>query len=164
METVKEFVMTQAEHDQLKERLDYLKNEKSREIAERLNVARGYGDLSENSEYDAAKEEQAQNHEAIKALEERLKYAKVVSEENIDYSTVGVGVTVKLMFCDTGDEELYTITGLAGANPFENKISNESPIAKAILGKQVGDVVQVVPLTGEEDAYEMKILEIIKKK
>ncbi len=156
----KEFLMTPEELEQLKNQIDYLKNEKRREIAERINQARGYGDLSENSEYDAAKEEQAENETILKDLEERLKYAKVISSDSLDFSTVNVGVTVRIKNLDTKKEVEYTITGTLGANPMQNKISNESPIAQALIGRRVGETVEAEVPKG---IVRMEILDIVKK-
>ena len=156
----KEFLMTPAELEQLKDQIDYLKNEKRREIADRINQARGYGDLSENSEYDAAKEEQAENETLLKDLEERLKYAKVISSDSLDFSTVNVGLSVRVKNLNLDQEVEYTITGTLGANPMQNKISNESPVAQALLGKRVGDIVEAEAPKG---VIRMEILEISKK-
>ncbi len=156
----KEFLMTPAELEQLKDQIDYLKNEKRREIADRINQARGYGDLSENSEYDAAKEEQAENETLLKDLEERLKYAKVISSDSLDFSTVNVGLSVRVKNLNLDQEVEYTITGTLGANPMQNKISNESPVAQALLGKRVGDIVEAEAPKG---IIRMEILEISKK-
>lgn len=156
----KEFLMTPEELEQLKNQIDYLKNEKRREIADRINQARGYGDLSENSEYDAAKEEQAENETMLKDLEERLKYAKVISSDSLDFSTVNVGVTVRVKNLDTKKEVEYTITGTLGANPMQNRISNESPIAQALIGRRVGETVEAEVPKG---IVRMKILDIVKK-
>ncbi|MCI9625189.1 MAG: transcription elongation factor GreA [Clostridia bacterium] len=156
----KEFLMTPEELEQLKNQIDYLKNEKRREIAERINQARGYGDLSENSEYDAAKEEQAENETILKDLEERLKYAKVISSDSLDFSTVNVGVTVRIKNLDTKKEVEYTITGTLGANPMQNRISNESPIAQALIGRRVGETVEAEVPKG---IVRMEILDIVKK-
>ena len=156
----KEFLMTPEELEQLKSQIDYLKNEKRREIADRINQARGYGDLSENSEYDAAKEEQAENENMLKDLEARLKYAKVISSDSLDFSTVNVGVTVRVKNLNLDKEVEYTITGTLGANPMQNKISNESPIARALIGRRVGDIVEAEAPKG---IVRMEILEIVKK-
>ena len=159
MENVREFLMTQEEQDKLKEQIDYLKNEKRKEIAEKINVARGYGDLSENSEYDAAKAEQAENEELLKDLEHRLKYSKVVSADASDGKTVNVGVTVKVKNIELNNEMVLTITGTIGADPMNGKISIESPIAKALIGNKVGATVVAETPTGPK---QFKILEIVK--
>ena len=159
MENLREFLMTQEEQDKLKEQIDYLKNEKRKEIAEKINVARGYGDLSENSEYDAAKAEQAENEELLKDLEHRLKYSKIVDAESIDGKTVNVGVTVKVKNMELGNEMVLTITGSIGADPMNGKISIESPIAKALIGKKVGSTAVAETPAGPK---KFKILEILK--
>lgn len=157
----KEFLMTKDEYEALREQLDYLKNEKTREIAERINQARGYGDLSENAEYDAAKAEQAENAELIRQLEEKVKYATVVADDKIDYSTVNIGMSVKLLDVELNEETVYTLTGATGADPMNNKISVESPVAKALLGRRAGEMIEVESPAG---LLNFKILEIIKKK
>ncbi len=159
MDNIKEFLMTLEEQNKLKEQIDYLKNEKRKEIAEKINVARGYGDLSENSEYDAAKAEQAENEELLKELEHRLKYSKVVDTDSNDGKTVNVGVTVKVKYMDLAEEYVLTITGAIGADPMNGKISVESPIAKAIVGKKVGATVTADTPSGPK---KIKILEIVK--
>ncbi|MDP4117922.1 MAG: transcription elongation factor GreA [Bacillota bacterium] len=159
MDGIKEFLMTQEEQDKLKEQIDYLKNDKRKEIAEKINVARGYGDLSENSEYDAAKAEQAENEEVLKDLEHRLKYSKVVAVTDIDGKTVNVGVTVKVKNVELNNEMTFTITGAIGSDPMNGKISNESPIAKALIGKKVGSTVVAETPAGSK---KFKILEIVK--
>lgn len=161
MAVKREFLMTKDEYEQLREKLDYLKNEKTREIAERINQARGYGDLSENAEYDAAKAEQAENAEVIREFEEKIKYAVVVSDDKIDYSTVNIGMSVKILDMELDEETEYTITGAIGSDPLKNKISVDSPVAKALLGKKKGDIIEVeTPMGG----IKFKVLEIIKKK
>ena len=159
MENIREFLMTQEEQDKLKEQIDYLKNEKRKEIAEKINVARGYGDLSENSEYDAAKAEQAENEELLKDLEHRLKYSKVVSADASDGNTVNVGVTVRVKNMELKNEMTLSITGTIGADPMNGKISIESPIAKALIGNKVGATVVAETPTGPK---KFKILEILK--
>ncbi|MBR2472013.1 MAG: transcription elongation factor GreA [Clostridia bacterium] len=156
----KEFLMTQEEYDELREKLDYLKNEKTREIAEKINQARGYGDLSENAEYDAAKAEQAENADVIREYEEKIKYAKVVSKDKIDSSIVNIGLSVDLLDIELNEKTKYTITGATGFDPMNNKISVNSPVAKAILGKKAGDVVSVETPAG---MVEYKIVKIYKK-
>ena len=159
MENVKEFLMTLEEQDKLKEQIDYLKNEKRKEIAEKINVARGYGDLSENSEYDAAKAEQAENEELLKELEHRLKYSKVVDTQSNDGKTVNVGVTVKVKNMELSKELILTVTGTIGADPMNGKISVDSPTAKALIGKKAGATVTAETPTGPK---KFKIIEIMK--
>ena len=159
MENVKEFLMTLEEQNKLKEQIDYLKNEKRKEIAEKINVARGYGDLSENSEYDAAKAEQAENEELLKELEHRLKYSKVVDTDSNDGKTVNVGVTVKVKNMELGTEMVFTITGTIGADPMNGKISVDSPIAKDLIGKGASSTAVADTPTGRK---KFKIVEIVK--
>ena len=131
--------LTPEEITKREERLEYLKTAKRLEIAEQLKIARAFGDLSENAEYDAAK-----NEYDIQQLENELKNAKVIDESAIDVTTVGVGATVKL--ADVNDKtKKYTfqIVGSAEADPVNGRISNESPIGKAVLGHKSGDVVEV---------------------
>ena len=134
-----EVILTQEGFDKLEEELNYLKTEKRTEIAERIKVARGFGDLSENSEYDEAKNAQSENEQQIAELEAKIRHAKVIDSSEIDTKTVQIGNTVKLY-----DEEFeYTIVGSTEVNLVENKISNESPIGKALLGRKKGEVVDV---------------------
>lgn len=158
MAEAKEFLMTQEEYDKLVDTLEYLKNEKTREIAEKINVARGYGDLSENAEYDAAKAEQAENADLIRELEEKVKYHKIVGVT--DGSVVNIGMTVKVS--EDGKISEYTITGSTGADPLHGKISNESPVAKALIGRSAGDTVEV-ETPDESYRYTLKIEEVYKK-
>ncbi len=157
----KEFKMIRSEYNKLTEQLDFLKNDKSKEIADRLNQARGYGDLSENAEYDAAKTEQSENFEKIKELEDMLKYANVIDEDKIDYSTVNIGTKVVVFDYELDQEISYLITGQAGYDPLSNKISDDSPMAKALMGQKVGDEVVADTPGG---SIKMKILKIDKSK
>ena len=144
MATKQKFLMTQEEFNQLSEQLAYLKNEKTREIAEKINQARGYGDLSENSEYDAAKQEQAENAALIAEYEAKLKSAEIVEHDLTDLSAVNIGMVVALKDKE-GNVKKYELTG-ATANMFDAKnpkISKDSPIGKAIIGKKKGDKVVV---------------------
>ena len=144
MAAKQKFLMTQEEYNQLSEQLAYLKNEKTREIAEKINQARGYGDLSENSEYDAAKQEQAENAALIAEYETKLKNAEIVEHDLTDLSTVNIGMMVSIKD-EAGNVKKYELTG-ATANMFDAKnpkISKDSPIGKAIIGKKKGDAVEV---------------------
>ena len=138
-----EVILTQEGFDKLEEELNYLKTEKRTEIAERIKVARGFGDLSENSEYDEAKNAQAENEQQIAELEEKIRNAKVIDSKEIDTKTVQIGNTVKLYDEEFEEEIEYTIVGSTEVNLAENKISNESPIGKALLGRKKGEVVDV---------------------
>ena len=138
-----EVILTQEGFDKLEEELNYLKTEKRTEIAERIKVARGFGDLSENSEYDEAKNAQAENEQQIAELEAKIRNAKVIDSKEIDTKTVQIGNTVKLYDEEFEEEIEYTIVGSTEVNLAENKISNESPIGKALLGRKKGEVVDV---------------------
>ena len=139
----KKFIMTYEGVKKLEDELEYLKTVKRKEITEKIKVALGYGDLSENSEYDEAKNDQAFTEGRILQLENMLKNAVVVDESEIPSDTVSVGAVVKLMDYDFNEEVEYTIVGSAEADPMNFKISNESPVGEALLGKKVGDVVEV---------------------
>ena len=139
----KEYIMTQEMYDKMKERLQYLKEVARKEVSQKISVARDFGDLSENAEYSAAREEQAQIEGEILETEAKINNAKILAVESVNKSVVGVGCKVKL-FDKTFDEEVeYTIVGTVEVDIAENKISNESPIGKALMGKKVGDVIKV---------------------
>ena len=143
----------------LQEELEYLKTTKRKEVAEAIKVARGFGDLSENSEYDEAKNEQGLVEARIAEIESMLKNVKVIDESSIATDKVNVGNRVKV-YDETFEEELeYTIVGSSEANPVEYKISDESPIGKALIGAQIGEVVKAETPGGETV---MKVLEISK--
>ena len=143
MEQQPEVILTQEGFDKLEAELNYLKTEKRTEIAERIKVARGFGDLSENSEYDEAKNAQAENEQQIAELEIKIRHAKVIYSKEIYTKTVQIGNTVKLYDEEFEEEVIYTIVGSTEVNIAENKISNESPIGKALLGRKKGEVVDV---------------------
>lgn len=138
-----EVILTQEGLDKLEEELNYLKTEKRTEIAERIKVARGFGDLSENSEYDEAKNAQSENEQQIAELEIKIRNAKVIDSSEIDTKTVQIGNTVKLYDEEFEEEVVYTIVGSTEVNLEDNKISNESPIGKALLGRKKGEIVDV---------------------
>jgi transcription elongation factor GreA len=139
-----EIWLTPEEITKREERLEFLKTARRLEIAEQLKIARAFGDLSENAEYDAAKNEQAKNEYDIVQLENELKNAKVIDESSIDGTTVGVGATVKLAdMIDKTRKFTFQIVGSAETDPSNGRISNESPIGKAVLGHKAGDVVEV---------------------
>lgn len=144
---------------QLEEELDLLKGEKRREIAEKIKVARSYGDLSENSEYDDAKNEQAILEARIATIEATLKVAVVIDENDISSDTVRVGSQVRLENITMNREVTYRITGSNEANPKEGKISDESPVGKGLLGHKVDDVVEIETPAG---VMGFKVLEISK--
>ena len=130
----KDVILTQEGYDNLDKELNYLKTEKRAEIAERIKVALGFGDLSENSEYDEAKTAQAENEVKIAELENKLRHAKIIDEKEIDTDTVQIGNTVKVLDIEFNEEVEYTIVGSTEVNLAENKISNESPLGEALLG------------------------------
>ena len=157
MSQTKQFIMTYEGVKKLEEELEYLKTVKRKEITEKIKVALGYGDLSENSEYDEAKNDQAFNEGRIIQLENMLKNAVVVDESEIPKDKVSVGSIVKVMDYEFDEEVDYTIVGSAEADPMNFKISNESPVGSALLGKKVGDVVEVAVPSG---VSKFEVLEI----
>lgn len=143
MSQSKKFIMTYEGVKKLEEELEYLKTVKRKEITEKIKVALGYGDLSENSEYDEAKNDQAFTEGRIIQLENMLKNAVVVDESEIPKDKVSVGSIVKVMDYEFDEEVEYTIVGSAEADPMNFKISNESPVGEGLMGKKVGDVVEI---------------------
>jgi len=139
----KEVLLTQTGLHKLEEELDHLKSIKRREVAERIKIAISYGDISENSEYDDAKNEQAFIEGRIITLEKMLRNARIIRDDDVDTGVVGVGTTVTIRDLEYGDEMDYTIVGSAEADPTENKISNESPVGRALLGRGIGDKIEV---------------------
>ena len=138
----KEVLLTQEGYDNLEKELEYLKTEKRSEISERIKVALGFGDLSENSEYDEAKNAQASNEIKIAELENKLRYAKIIDESEIDTKTVQVGNKVKVLDMQFDEEVEYTIVGSTEVDLSQNRISNESPIGAALLGAKKNQVVE----------------------
>ena len=157
MSQAKKFIMTYEGVIKHEEELEYLKTVKRKEITEKIKVALGYGDLSENSEYDEAKNDQAFTEGRIIQLENMLKNAVVVDESEIPKDKVSVGSIVKVMDYEFDEEVEYTIVGSAEADPMNFKISNESPVGSALLGKKVGDVVEVAVPSG---VSKFEVLEI----
>ncbi len=141
---------------QMEEKLKYMTTVRRAEVAEHLNIARGFGDLSENAEYDEAKDEQAKLEADIAELELALRNVVVIDGE-ISTDAVNVGTTVRVLYLDEGDEEEFTIVGARESDPMNNKISNESPVGVALLGHKSGETVSVEAPDG---MYELKILEI----
>jgi len=139
----KEVILTQDGLKKLEDELENLKSVKRREVAERIKVAIGYGDISENSEYEDAKNEQAFIEGRIITLEKMLRNARIINNDDINTDVIGVGNTVIVEDLEFGDTMEYTIVGTAESDPLNNKISNESPVGKAIIGKQKGSVVDV---------------------
>ena len=155
----KEVLLTQEGFENLEKELEYLKTEKRAEIAERIKVALGFGDLSENSEYDEAKSAQAANEDKIAELENKVRYAKIIDDSEIDTKTVQVGNTVKLWDEEFDEEVVYTIVGSTEADLLQNRISNESPIGSALLGAKKNEIVEVQAPVG---VTKYKILSITK--
>ena len=139
----KEVIMTQEGFDKLEKELNYLRTEKRAEIAERIKVALGFGDLSENSEYDEAKNAQAENEAKIAEYENKVRHAKIIDEKEIDTETVQIGNIIKVLDIEFDEKIDYTIVGSTEVNLAENKISNESPLGKALLGAKKNQVVEV---------------------
>ena len=155
----KAVLLTQEGYDNLEKELENLKTVKRVEIAERIKVALGFGDLSENSEYDEAKNAQAENEAKIADLENKIRYAKIIDESEIDTKTVQVGNTVKLLDLEFDEEVSYTIVGSTEVDIAQNKISNESPIGSAILGAKKNQVIEVQAPAG---VMQYKVLSITK--
>ena len=155
----KEVILTKEGYDKLEEELNYLKTEKRTEVAERIKIALGFGDLSENSEYDEAKSAQAENENKIAELEAKLRNAKIIDEKEIDTKTVQIGNTIELHDEEFDEDIEYTIVGSTEVNLAENKISNESPIGKALLGRKKGETVEV---DAPDGIIKFKILSIKK--
>ncbi len=138
----KEILLTQEGYNNLEKELEYLKTEKRAEIAERIRVALGFGDLSENSEYDEAKNAQASNEMKIAELENKVRYARIIDESEIDTKTVQIGNTIKVLDMEYDEEVEYTIVGSTEVDLSLNRISNESPIGAALLGAKKGEIVE----------------------
>ena len=155
----KDVILTQEGYDNLDKELNYLKTEKRAEIAERIKVALGFGDLSENSEYDEAKTAQAENEVKIAELENKLRHAKIIDEKEIDTDTVQIGNTVKVLDIEFDEKVEYTIVGSTEVDLAENKISNESPLGAALLGAKKNQTVDVNAPAG---IMKYKILQIKK--
>ena len=155
----KEVILTQEGYNKLEEELNYLKTDKRSEIADRIKVALGFGDLSENSEYDEAKNAQAENENKIAELENKLRNAKIIDEKKIDTETVQIGNIVRVLDKDLDEKVDYIIVGSTEVNLAENKISNESPLGKALLGAKRNQVVEVEAPAG---TLKYKILSIKK--
>ncbi len=157
MITEKKFPMTAAGKLKLEEELEHLKTVKRKEVVERIKVARGFGDLSENSEYDSAKEDQSFIEGRISSLETMIRNAVIINEAEFSTDEVQLGNTVTFKELPDGEEETYTIVGSAEANPIEGLISNDSPIAKGLIGQSKGDEVKIMTPGGE---MSVTILEI----
>ena len=154
---MKEVILTPEGYEKLKQEIEVLSTEKRREVADRIRTAREFGDITENAEYDDAKNEQAMLEHKIAQLEERLLNARVIQKRDVDLSVVSVGAKVKLRDVDAKRTDEYFIVGSAEANPAELKLSNESPVGKAIIGKKKGETVEVATPRG---SLKYKILDI----
>jgi transcription elongation factor GreA len=154
---VKEVILTPEGYQKLKDEIEHLSTVKRREVADRIRIAREFGDIAENSEYDDAKNEQALLEHRISTLEERLKSARVIDRSEITADVVSIGSHVKLKDVDANETVEYHIVGSAEANPTERKLSNESPVGKAIIGHKKGETVEVATPRG---SLKFKILDI----
>lgn len=155
----KEVLLTPAGLNKLEEELENLKSVKRREVAERIKVAISYGDISENSEYEDAKNEQAFVEGRIITLEKMLRNARIIHEEEVDTGMVSIGSTVRLRDVEFKEDIEFHIVGSAESDPSENRISNESPVGRALLGKTVGSMVEVTVPAG---TIQYEVLEIKK--
>jgi len=155
---VKDVILTAEGYENLKQELDTLRTEGRREVAERIRVAREFGEIAENAEYDDAKNEQAMLEHKIAQLEERLINARVIDTSEVDTSVVSIGSVVRLRDVDAKETVEYFIVGSAEANPADRKLSNESPVGRAILGRKKGETVEVATPRGS--TIKFKIMEI----
>ena len=155
----KQIMVTESGLKKIKDELDYLKIVKRKEAAENVGIARSFGDLSENSEYDEAKNEQAKIESQISELEETLAHVKVINEHEIQTDSVSIGVSVVVYDIEYDEEIEYQLVSSREVNPLENKISDQSPIGKAIIGAKVGDIVSVAVPDGD---IKVKIMQIKK--
>ena len=157
----KTYPMTLAEKEQLEQELEELKLVRRPEVVERIKIARSYGDLSENSEYDAAKDEQAFVEGQISTLETKIRYAEIIDSDAVASDEVAIGKTVVVQEVGTTDQDTYVIVGAAGADIFSGKISNESPIAQALIGKKTGEQAVIESPAGD---YTVDIISVEKTK
>ncbi len=154
---MKDVLLTPEGLERLREEIQYLTTDKRREVAERIKHAREFGDISENSEYDDAKNEQAMLEQRIAQLEERLSRARLIEKEDVPKGVVAVGTRVRLRDMDANQTIEYVIVGSAEANPGERKLSNESPVGKAIIGRKKGEIVEV---TAPRGSLKYKIMDV----
>jgi transcription elongation factor GreA len=154
---VKEVILTPEGYEKLKQEIEHLSNDKRREVADRIRIAREFGDINENAEYDDAKNEQAMLEHRIATLEERMRAARVIEKGEVSSDVVSIGSRVRLRDMDANETVEYHVVGSAEANPAEHKLSNESPVGKAIMGRKKGEVVDVLAPRG---ALKFKILDI----
>jgi transcription elongation factor GreA len=155
---LKEVLLTPEGYEKLTQELDLLRTDRRREVADRIRVAREFGEIAENAEYDDAKNEQAMLEHKIAQLEERLLNARVIDTNDVDTSVVSVGSVVRLRDVDAKETVEYHIVGSAEANPAERRLSNESPVGRAILGRKKGETVEVQTPRGSKIKF--KIMEI----
>jgi transcription elongation factor GreA len=156
----KDTILTPQGLEDLKTELEDLTTNRRREVAERIKEAREYGDISENSEYDDAKNEQAMLESRIALLEERIRSAQVVDAKALSTDQVQVGMTVTFTDVGTGKENAYTLVGAAEANSAERKLSNESPVGRALLGRRAGETVSVTLPNGSQRELKVDKIEI----
>ena len=156
----KEYKITSLRLAELEKELNYLKTTREREIAAMIAEARSYGDLSENSEYDAAKNEQAKLYGRIAEIEDVLMHAVIIEDENDATGRVGLGCTLVVEDLKTGKQSTYRITGSQEANPMEGKLSDDSPFGRAAVGKSIGDTFMVNAPAG---SYEMKVINVTRE-
>jgi len=154
----KDVILTPEGLENLKKEIEYLSTEKRREVAERIKEAREFGDISENSEYDDAKNEQAMLEARIATLEDKLRSASVIDTSELDADVVRVGSLVHVKDSGSGKSLIYTIVGSTEANPSENKLSNESPVGQALVGRKKGDTAKVQLPNGK--SRELKVTKI----
>jgi transcription elongation factor GreA len=154
---LKEVILTPEGYEKLRAEIEYLSTVKRRDVADRIRVAREFGDIQENAEYDDAKNEQAMLEHRIATLEERLRDARVIDTSEVKADAVSVGSRVRLRDLEAGKTVEYHIVGSAEANPTENKLSNESPVGRAIMGRKKGETVEVAAPRG---TLKFKIMEI----
>jgi len=155
----KEVLLTYEGLKKLETELEYLRGEKRREVAERMKQAKAHGDLSENSEYDEARLEHAMVETRIAEYENKLKYARIIDEDDVSTEEVSIGSKVRLFDVEFNQEAEYRIVGSTEANPSENKISNESPVGMALIGHKAGETIDAVTPTG---VLKFKIITISK--
>lgn len=155
MANSEEILLTAKGYAALEEELNDLRVNKREENILAIKEARSHGDLSENAEYDAARNEQAKIEARVKELEYKLEHATII--DSTDKSVVNVGNSVKILYMDDNEEDTYSIVGSLEADPFDNKVSNESPIGAALIGSKVGDIINVA---GPNGSYDVKVLEI----
>ena len=156
---IEQIILTADGLKEKQEKLEYLKTIKRAEISEQIKEARAFGDLSENAEYDEAKNEQARVENEIAQLEKVLRNAVVVEQNSIDLSSVGIGTTVRILDMEYNEEEEYHIVGSVEADADKRRISNESPVGAALIGKKVGDIAEVTTPAG---TIQFKIIDIHK--